>query len=66
MQVSPLKLTDTPEDDWRDFVNTNLFCFARLSSDHKVLAFNQTAINFLMKSKRFMGAKARRISLANP
>lgn len=58
MQVSPLKLTDTPEDDWRDFVNTNLFCFARLSSDHKVLAFNQTAINFLNEVKAVHGGQS--------
>ena len=54
MQVSAQDLTDN-QDDWGDFVNTNLFCFARLSSDHKILEFNQTAIDFLNEVKAVHG-----------
>ena len=45
MQVSARNLIDN-QNDSGDFVNTNLFCFARLSSDYKILEFNQTAIDF--------------------
>jgi len=45
------------DDKWDHFVNTNLFCFALLSSDHKILEFNDTAIQFLNHVKTVHGGQ---------
>ena len=65
MQVSAQNLTDN-QNDWSDFVNTNLFCFARLSSDHKILEFNQTAIDFLNEVKAVHGGQSPEDFLGKP
>ncbi len=65
MQVSARNLVDN-QNDWGDFVNTNLFCFARLSSDYKILEFNQTAIDFLNEVKTVHGGQSPEDFLGKP
>lgn len=45
------------EERWEGFVNTNLFCFALLSKECKILEFNNTAIQFLDNVKAVHGGQ---------
>lgn len=52
-----MKEMKTRGEQWDNFVNTNLFCFALLSKDCNIIEFNKTAIQFLDNVKAVHGGQ---------